>query len=70
MEAAVTEAERRMTSNELRAALGRLELTQQEAARVLGVDPRTMRRWVLGERPVPRIATHFLDHLEQAKRAG
>src|ERR1700730_3453006 len=38
-----------MTVHELRATLSRLELTQAEAAQLLGVAPRTVRRWVDGE---------------------
>lgn len=42
-----------MTPTEFRAALARLNLSQAAAARVLGVDARTARRWALGERDVP-----------------
>lgn len=42
-----------MTPAELRAELARLGLTQSEAARRLGIDPRTMRRWCGGEYDVP-----------------
>lgn len=38
-----------MTVPELRATLSRLELTQAEAAQLLGVAPRTVRRWLDGE---------------------
>ena len=41
-----------MTPTQFRAALDRLGLTQVGAARLLGVDARTVRRWALGERPV------------------
>lgn len=53
-----------MTDAELRAVLGRLELSQMAAARLLGVDPRTMRRWVLGEREIPATAVRLLFLLE------
>lgn len=42
-----------MTSNQYRAALTRLDLSQVGAARLVGADPRTGRRWALGERPIP-----------------
>lgn len=42
-----------MTANQYRAALSRLGLTQTGAAELVGADPRTSRRWALGERAVP-----------------
>lgn len=42
-----------MTPADLRAALSRLGLSQSEAARRCGVDPRTMRRWLAGDRRIP-----------------
>jgi transcriptional regulator with XRE-family HTH domain len=38
-----------MTVPELRLTLSRLELTQAEAAQLLGVAPRTVRRWLDGK---------------------
>jgi hypothetical protein len=38
-----------MTTGELRLTLSRLELNQAEAAQLLGVAPRTIRRWLDGE---------------------
>ena len=42
-----------MTQQEFRNGLAALRITQVEAARRLGVEPRTVRRWALGERKVP-----------------
>lgn len=42
-----------MTPTQFRAALDRLKLSQLGAARLVGVDGRTARRWALGERSVP-----------------
>ena len=42
-----------MTVEQYRAALTRLGLAQEEVGRLLGVDPRTARRWALGESDVP-----------------
>lgn len=42
-----------MTTSQYRAALTRLDLSQVGAARLVGADPRTGRRWALGERPIP-----------------
>ena len=42
-----------MTSDQFRSALDGLALSQLGAARMFGVDPRTVRRWALGEREVP-----------------
>jgi hypothetical protein len=42
-----------MTSDEYRDALARLGLSQVKAAHLFGSDPRTSRRWALGERDIP-----------------
>jgi DNA-binding transcriptional regulator YiaG len=55
-----------MTDADLRAVLGRLELSQTGAARLLGVDARTMRRWVAGEREISPPAARLLYLLEHA----
>ena len=50
----------RVTQAEFRAALARLGLTQAGAARLLGVDERTARRWARGERQVPEPVRRLL----------
>lgn len=52
-----------MTADEYRAALAALDLSQVGAARLLGVDERTSRRWANGERDVPPPADRFLRFL-------
>lgn len=42
-----------MTPEEYKAALAALDLSQVGAAKLLGVDERTSRRWALGERAIP-----------------
>ena len=42
-----------MTSTDLKATLSRLGLSQAEAARLLGVTPTAVTRWVQGTRAVP-----------------
>lgn len=42
-----------MSPAQLRSEISNLGLTQREFAEVTGVDERTVRRWVLGERRVP-----------------
>jgi DNA-binding transcriptional regulator YiaG len=42
-----------MSAADLRAALARLGLSQSEAARRFGVNARTVRRWIVGDRPIP-----------------
>lgn len=59
-----------MTSDEYRAALEVLELTQSGAARLLGVDDRTSRRWACGERDIPPPAQRFLRYLIATGRSG
>jgi len=49
-----------MTHRQLRAALKRLGWSQLEAARRLGVAPRTMRYWIAGERRIPESVALLL----------
>ncbi len=50
-----------MTGRQLRAALKQLGLAQTATARLLGVNVRTMRRWIAGDVPVPRMVELVLD---------
>lgn len=59
-----------MTADEYRDAIARLELTQVAAARLLGVDGRTSRRWANGERDVPAPAVRFLQYLIAIRKTG
>lgn len=43
---------------------------QSPLARMLGVDPRTVRRWVAGAIDVPRGAAETVRHAVDAKRAA
>ncbi len=56
-----------MTANQFRAALSRLDLSQVGAAKLLGADPRTARRWALGERPIPNDVAILLRLLLAGK---
>ena len=62
-----------MEPNEFRECLKLLGFTQAEAAERLGVDPRTVRRWVLGEReipgPVEAALTCWLERAADEKEA-
>ena len=49
-----------MTTNEYRAALEDLELTQVDAGNLFGVGPRSARRWALGEARVPLAVAMML----------
>jgi hypothetical protein len=49
-----------MNGDEYAKAIERLDLTQVEAARFLGVDDTTSRRWVADRSPVPRAVTMLL----------
>lgn len=49
----------RMTSEHLRGLLHKHGLTQARGAWIVGTDPRTMRRWLLDQMPVP-IAVGYL----------
>lgn len=49
-----------MTKDEYRDAIGRLGLTQVGAARFLGVNEKTSRRWASGESDIPRTVAVVL----------
>jgi hypothetical protein len=49
-----------MTPKQFSAALDRLGLSQLGAARLFGVDGRSARRWVAGERAVPETVAILL----------
>lgn len=53
-----------MTPEQLIATLARLGLSQSGAARVLEVDPRTVRRWVAGDGPIPKTVEMALLWIE------
>lgn len=59
-----------MTDEQYRRALDKLGINQVEAAKLLGVDDRTSRRWALGERGVPGPVAHFLRFLLRQKMTG
>jgi DNA-binding transcriptional regulator YiaG len=59
-----------MTPVEYREVIEWLGLSQIEAARLLGVDARTSRRWALGERDIPPPAVRFLRYLLATKKTG
>lgn len=44
----------RPTPRTLSTAITRLGLSQTGAAKVLGVNPRTMRRWLAGDSEIPK----------------
>jgi DNA-binding transcriptional regulator YiaG len=59
-----------MTPDEYREAIDHLGLSQVAAAKLLGVDDRTSRRWACGERPIPPPAQRFLRYLIATGRNG
>jgi hypothetical protein len=61
-----------MTPNQLRTVLARLGLSQRAAARLLGIDERTMRNYVAGDLVIPELlvwALRGLAHCEQDRDA-
>lgn len=56
-----------MTANQFRSAIDRIGLSQVGAARLVGADPRTGRRWALDERPVPECVAILLRLLVKGK---
>jgi len=59
-----------VTPDEYRNAIAHLDLSQAAAARLLGVDERTSRRWATGERDVPPPAVRFLRYLIATRKTG
>lgn len=59
-----------MTKDEYRTAIETLGLSQAAAARLLGVDERTSRRWACGERDIPAPAVRFLKFLIACNCSG
>lgn len=53
--------DRAMTPLQFRAAIAKVGLSQVQAAHVLGVAPRTARRWALGEVNVPPPTAKLLQ---------
>lgn len=49
-----------MTPKQFQAAIDRLSLSQQGAARLFGTDPRTARKWVAGENRIPECVAILL----------
>lgn len=52
-----------MTPAELRDALTYLGMKQVDVARMLGVHPRSVRKWTGGHAPIPSMAESFLRFL-------
>jgi DNA-binding transcriptional regulator YiaG len=59
-----------VTADDYRSAIEALGLSQLAAARLLGVDERTSRRWANGERDVPEPAARFLRYLIATGKTG
>jgi DNA-binding transcriptional regulator YiaG len=59
-----------MTPDQYRSTIETLGLSQIAAARLLGVDERTSRRWANGERDIPPPAERFLRYLIATGRSG
>jgi DNA-binding transcriptional regulator YiaG len=57
-----------MTPATFRATLQALNLSQQAFARLVGANPRTIRRWALGEQPVAAWAVVVLRLLGRVER--
>lgn len=47
-----------------------LGLRQSDVARILGIEERSVRRWIAGERRVPQFAVTKLEEIEAATAAG
>jgi DNA-binding transcriptional regulator YiaG len=59
-----------MTPTKFRNLLAKSGLNQQQAAEVLQVTDRTMRRWVSGETPVPKMAVWTILRYTEKRNEG
>jgi DNA-binding transcriptional regulator YiaG len=59
-----------MQPEELRDRITKLDLSQNDASRLLGVDPRTMRRWLSGEKSVAAPVIILLKMMEAVPGAA
>ena len=50
-----------MTGHEYKQAIARLDLTPVAAARFLGVDDTTSRRWITDRNPIPQPVAMLLE---------
>jgi DNA-binding transcriptional regulator YiaG len=59
-----------VSPDEYASAIEQLGLSQIAAAKLLGVDGRTSRRWISGERDVSEPAARFLRYLIATRKTG
>ena len=57
-----------MTTQQFRDTLLALGVSQQELAKLAGFNPRTVRRWALGELPVPTAVALVLRYWQETGR--
>lgn len=60
----VGDAKTTMNAHELRDVIGRLGLTVAATAHLVGVDPRTMRRWLADEKTITPSVVILLRLIE------
>ncbi len=56
-----------MTGNTLRKILARLELSQTDAAKLVGIAPRSVRRWVADDVEIPEPAAMLFGIMAKYK---
>lgn len=56
-----------MAPAEFSSILSRLDLTQVGAAKLLGVEDRTVRRWIAGAIPVPELVARVMRAADVGK---
>ena len=59
-----------MTNTQYREAIAALGLSQRRAAKLLGVDERTSRKWASGETAISPPAARFLHYLVATEATG
>jgi DNA-binding transcriptional regulator YiaG len=63
----VQQLEIMMTPHKFRDAIAKLGLSQVKAAHVLGITPRTARRWAVGAARIPAPAAKLLRLMKDGK---
>lgn len=59
-----------MTALQLKRVLAKAALSQRGAAKLLEINERTMRRYISGEQPIPRVVEYALLWISSQSSGG
>jgi predicted transcriptional regulator len=57
-----------MTPQQLRKKLEREGLSQRKAAHLIGINDRSMRRYIAGDTPIPLVVEYALEYVMARER--